>query len=200
MIGEIDEIEVWEKIHRERQWGTCPEPAMARFMMRRFGATTSPKWVLDLGCGAGAQTLWLAMHGFVVDAVDSSAAAVARAEKWVTRWAPYTSVTFHAADARGLPFHDGLFDAVVDVCTLQHVVDGQEKAINEAYRVLKSGGWLFSMMATDNHSLGAFGDMPTRPIVLNEPLPFRGCKTVESYRHTDRGLDIDHLVIEAQKE
>lgn len=199
-----DPVTIWEEIHRDRQWGTCPEPVMARFMMRRFGAAkeTRPIWVLDLGCGSGAQTLWLAMAGgFKIDAVDASPSAIARANKLVSRFCPYAMVEFQVADARQLPFEDGIFDAVLDVGCIQHVVDDQDKAIAEAFRVLRPGGWLFSMMASPEHSISAFGDMPVKTHRNAHNLVSKWAKPiiVEKYHHSDRLMTIAHWAIEAQK-
>ena len=186
---------------------------MARFMMRRFGSVLPRPRVLDLGCGAGAQTLWLAMNSFVVDAVDASPAAVKRAKELVNRWVPFNGALFHVADARHLPFGDGIFDAVVDVCTIQHVVDDQEKAVAEAFRALKPGGWLFSMMASTDHSITAFGGMSAKAhggsSIDSLFRRYSNChiiasasewRFIEEYQRSARAMMIAHWIVEAQKE
>lgn len=48
--------------------------------MREVG-TLTPGTALDVGCGEGADAIWLARQGWVVDALDVSAKALARAEQ-----------------------------------------------------------------------------------------------------------------------
>src|SRR5258706_4695826 len=77
-------IQMWDDLHRQVQWGTCPEPAVARWAMRRWGGRDKDAkgsvHLLEVGCGVGAMSFWLANNGFLVDAIDASAEAIQRAE------------------------------------------------------------------------------------------------------------------------
>ncbi|WP_030670935.1 class I SAM-dependent methyltransferase [Streptomyces sp. NRRL B-1347] len=64
----------WERIHRARGgWGTRVNPLLAE-----VAAPLRPGAALDLGCGPGGDSIWLAQQGWHVTAVDISATAVQR--------------------------------------------------------------------------------------------------------------------------
>lgn len=88
-----------------------------RFWSGRVNATTAavvadlaPGAVLEIGCGEGADAVWLAEHGWTVTAVDVSETAVARGAAAAA--ARGLAIDFRAVDAVGeLP--EGEFDLVV---------------------------------------------------------------------------------------
>ncbi|MEU1885979.1 class I SAM-dependent methyltransferase [Micromonospora sp. WMMD987] len=103
----------WQQTHGDRPGsmaGNPPNPYLARET-----ADLAPGTALDAGCGAGAEAIWLAAHGWRVTAADISADALARAAeraaggpaeavRWVeadlTVWEPDTRfdlVTTHYA-------------------------------------------------------------------------------------------------------
>src|SRR6187401_2080196 len=57
-------------------WSGQPNEALVREV-----GTLTPGTALDVGCGEGADAIWLAQQGWVVDALDVSAKALARAEQ-----------------------------------------------------------------------------------------------------------------------
>ena len=57
-------------------WSGHPNEALVREV-----GTLTPGTALDVGCGEGADAIWLAQQGWVVDALDVSAKALARAEQ-----------------------------------------------------------------------------------------------------------------------
>jgi malonyl-CoA O-methyltransferase len=92
--------------------------------------------VLDLGCGTGRHTVWLAERGAHVTAVDFSEGMLAEA-----RGKPGAElVRFVAHDLHDrLPFADGAFDLVVSGLVLEHLGD-LPIFFQEARRVLKPDG------------------------------------------------------------
>lgn len=128
-----------------------PCSCMARYAARIFAAYGCRR-VLDLACGNGRDTLYLAGRGFVVTGVDLAVGAVARLrEKGYVRCL--------VADARCLPFSSGIFDAVyafglLHVFTIDARVQ-RMKVMEEVYRVLKPGGLaLFTALWTDQPGCG----------------------------------------------
>jgi ubiquinone/menaquinone biosynthesis C-methylase UbiE len=95
---------------------------------------------LEVGCGTGAVTRVLAEVPGVREVIglDPSPVFVDQARK-LSEGLPRLS--FHTGDGRAVPFADASFDAVIFHTTLCHVPN-PEKALHEARRVLRDGGWL----------------------------------------------------------
>ena len=90
---------------------------------------------LDVACGAGYVAAAARDQGAGAIGVDFSAAQVRLAEQ------TYPGIRFIEGDAEALPFADGEFDAVLNAFGLPHLPN-PDKAMTEAYRVLKPGGRL----------------------------------------------------------
>ncbi len=119
--------------------------------------------VLEVGCGTGAVSRVLAARPGVaaVVGVDPSPGLLARAR---TLAADLGNLSFQVADGRALPFGDAEFDAVVFHTTLCHVPE-PERALAEAHRVLRPGGWLAVFD----------GDYSTITLALGEADPLQAC-------------------------
>ena len=91
--------------------------------------------VLDLACGPGIVTAAAADRGAEAAGLDFSPAMLALAR------AANPSLHFHEGDAEALPFADGAFDAVVSNFGIHHI-PRPERALAEAFRVLRPGGTL----------------------------------------------------------
>ena len=94
------------------------------------------KTVLDIGCGIGS--IEERLRDLELTGLDSSEAMLAEARK-------RSGKTFVSGVATKLPFPDASFDAVFMITTLEFLTD-YKKAIDEASRVLVSGGKLIVLM------------------------------------------------------
>jgi len=92
------------------------------------------KRVLDLGAGTGRMIHHLRNLGATVVAVDVSEKMLERLKK------RYADVECHVADVENLPFEDESFDLVLAAFLIVHLGD-LTTAFDEAYRVLKPGGY-----------------------------------------------------------
>jgi len=99
---------------------------------------------LEIGCGAGRLTKWLAEYFERVHAVDISKDVVDIARRHV----PDDSVTFHVTDGLALPLPDSTVSAVLSTFVFQHF---DSPAIAREYlveigRVMRPGGSLMIQM------------------------------------------------------
>ncbi len=97
--------------------------------------------IYDIGGGIGKYSGWLAENGHNVTMIELAPAAVEYAVNHMK--APYTAKT---GDARSLELHDKSADVVLLMGPLYHLKnkDDRNKALSEAYRVLKKDGLLIA--------------------------------------------------------
>jgi SAM-dependent methyltransferase len=113
-----------------------PLPALEEPRMKDAIGDVNGLAVLDIGCGTGRHTTWLAAAGAAVTAIDFSEGMLAEARRKP-----------HAAEAnfllhdlhQPLPFSTGKFDLVISGLVLEHIRDLQPFFV-EARRVTRSGG------------------------------------------------------------
>ena len=105
-------------------------------------------YVLDVGCGVGATPSYLAREiGCRVVGVDITPEMIERARARVEREGVADRVELRVADARVLPFEDGLFDAVICESVIAFLEDRQ-RAVDEFVRVTRPGGTIGLTEAT----------------------------------------------------
>jgi SAM-dependent methyltransferase len=139
--------ERWKSADGRAEW-LDPEP----FVMDFAGAVSDPgrKRALDLGCGVGRHTLFLAAHGFETYAIDGSDAGIAHLTEQASRRA--LAVQASVGMMTALPYPDGYFDYVLSFNVIYHgdpVVVGATVA--EIRRVLKPGGAYQGTMLSKRH-------------------------------------------------
>ena len=94
---------------------------------------------LDICCGAGTNTVYLAEKGFDVMGIDISPTAIGYAEKKAAH--ADVQVSFMVQDFLELPFEDEEFDFVFDMGCFHHVKpEDRATFINGVHRVLKKRG------------------------------------------------------------
>ena len=120
------------------------EEARTREIIERF-APPPPATAIDVGGAAGAYALWLAHQGYSVQLVDAVPRLVAEAERRSAA-AERPLVSCRVGDARNLDIPAHTADLVLLLGPLYHLTDANDRAraLSEAARVLKRGGWLFA--------------------------------------------------------
>ena len=101
-----------------------------------------PSTILDLGCGIGGSSLYLAEKlGAQVTGISLSPVQIKRARERALNQGLANQVTFEVANALEMPFADQSFDWVWSLESGEHMPD-KAKFLQECYRVLKPGGRL----------------------------------------------------------
>jgi SAM-dependent methyltransferase len=147
---------IWESIFRSRDWGRYPPEEVVRFVARHYFGVPDRAAVrmLDLGCGPGTGTSWLiAREGFALAGIDASPTAIGKARERFA--AERLQADFRIGVIDQLPWQAASFDAVIDiVCLACNAEKETALIIDEIYRVLKPGGWHFSLTP----KAGCWGD------------------------------------------
>lgn len=106
-----------------------------------LAAELSPGRALDLGCGYGRASIYLAQQGWWVDGVDFVPQAVAEAQRRATAVRMADRVQFHAASVAELGFLTEPYDLAIDVGCL-HALSEIQQAGYAAHlrRLLRPGG------------------------------------------------------------
>ena len=140
--------EIWQEEHLKESTftrihsGKPSQPVIdfAQFL-KDSGLVLNETKVLDIGCGKGRNTLYLASLGFQALGVDfiEEAVRVARVRVEQTQ----NSAQFEVVDlTKGWPYPDASFQAVIDCnATVDIPNPGRTMVVNEAYRVLSDGGY-----------------------------------------------------------
>jgi SAM-dependent methyltransferase len=130
--------------HRLEQGAFQLEEARTRELIQRF-APPPPATVLDVGGAGGAYALWLADAGYTVHLVDLVPRLVAEAARR-SGAARRPLASSRQGDARALDAPDAAADIVLLLGPLYHLTEARDRAraLREAARVLRPGGWLFA--------------------------------------------------------
>jgi ubiquinone/menaquinone biosynthesis C-methylase UbiE len=138
---EAERYESWYETARGRRASSGEKHLLGRFL----GAFPSARSVLDLGCGTGHFTTWLAQRGLAPIGLDRSPAMLAV----LRRSLPQCPVL--VADAHSLPLRDRAVDLALFVTTLEFLEDPR-LALSEATRVARQG---VLVLALNRCSVGA---------------------------------------------
>ncbi len=135
----------WEKIFSERAWGKYPCEEVIRITAQNFYKFKNRKYIkfLDLGCGGGATTWYLAKEGFDVYGIDGSPSAIKQTYNYLQK--ENLKATLKVSDFVHIDFENNTFDAVYDLGAIQHnKMNDIKKIYKEIVRVLKPKGLFFS--------------------------------------------------------
>ena len=103
---------------------------------------TTPQNILDVGCGIGGSSLYLAnKFAAEVTGITLSPIQVSRARERAISAGLESRVNFQLANALTMPFADNSFDLVWSLESGEHMPD-KEQFLAECYRVLKPQGKL----------------------------------------------------------
>lgn len=126
-INKIDISNAFNKNSREGQ-----------FILKQLPKNLRGKVILDIGCGLGESTVFLAKRGGKVTGIDISSKALNVGRKLAKLHKVSRLTNFKIGDIQKLPDKSASIDIVIGKAVLHHV--DLKKAITEVERVLKPGG------------------------------------------------------------
>ncbi len=161
-----DKTGTWDEIYKKKgavQAGASEQVTHLVPVLRDEGVER----IIDLGCGTGRHTLYLAQEGFYAVGLDSSAAALREAQAAARGM---DNVEFVNSDASQIPYEDGFFDAALSIHIVQHMKERQRKrAISALERTLKEGGLLFLRTISRTHPFYGKGEEIEPHTFINTP-------------------------------
>lgn len=143
--------QAWENEYKSPQLVTKkaePQSDVLRFfkyLKKEAKIDLQGLYILDLGCGAGRNSNYLAQLGNAVAGIDISKTAIALAESRARAMKISSQVSYIVGDmGADYPFPDEYFDLILDI-TSSNSLNEKERSnyIKEVYRVLKKDGYLF---------------------------------------------------------
>lgn len=151
-------------------WGELERVRTQAILSRHLPA--APAHIFDIGGGAGVYAFPLAEQGYAVHLVDPVELHLEQARARAAE-SGVALASVRRGDARQLDIPANSADAVLMLGPLYHLVEREdrERALREAYRILKPGGMVFaagiSRFASllDGMSRGFFQDPEFRKIV-----------------------------------
>jgi len=134
--------------------------------------------VVDLGCGPGVHSTFLARHGMKVVGVDRSGAALVKARQLAGFYD--AEVDFVAGDILDVPLPDGSADVVHDSFVYHNVrPEARARYVSEVARLVRPGGLLVMTEFSDRMSPGTG---PIRLTADDMTLPWAESFSVEELR------------------
>jgi SAM-dependent methyltransferase len=107
--------------------------------------------VLDAGCGAGRNLVYLLRSGYEVFGADADPEAIESVRMLAATLAPHLpGANFRVEPVEEMSFPDAFADVVLSSAVLHFARDDRqfESMIRDMWRVLKPGGMLFSRLAS----------------------------------------------------
>lgn len=130
----------WESKHQEQFPVRQPEQGVVDFV--QFLPHQLPLNALDAGCGRGRNANYLSQQGFKVFGCDLSWLAIKIAKSRIPQQTK--TIFYQVSDLTHLPYPDNCFGAAICVHVLPyHLKADLCASIDELWRVLRPGGWLY---------------------------------------------------------
>jgi len=146
----------WDRVYREYPLEELPwelgRPREVLVSVIESGRV-KPGKALDICCGAGTNTVYMALKGFNVTGLDISSQAI-RYARHKAREAG-VKIRFVVGNALDFPFEDEEFDFVFDMGCFHHIIiEDREKFIQGLCRILKrdTGQYLLVCFSDRNGS------------------------------------------------
>lgn len=137
--GFDDAREFWDKRYAPDEYIFGVEPNA--FLLQHQSHFRAGMRVLDLACGEGRNSVWLASLGCAVTGIDLSPRALDKARQLAR--ARHVAPEFIEADVRSVAWAESDYDAVLTIFVQFAAPEGRERVFHGIQRTLKPNGLLF---------------------------------------------------------
>jgi len=144
----------WERIYQQRGDLNLRILPKVKRAAKTFKEKKYQK-ILDLGCGTGKHSIFLAAEGFQVYATDISETGL-KITREKAESLGLNNISIKRHDMKEIPFDDSFFDAVICTWTIYHGTLAEITAtFGEIYRVLRQNGtFITDFLSPDDYSYG----------------------------------------------
>lgn len=162
---------MWEKLHKEARFRPkYPSELVVQFIFRNFKRDGNEK-VLDLGCGAGRHTIFMANENIIPYGVDISKKGVKHTKDMLKNCGfEGFNNNIKCGDFSQLEFKDDFFDGIICYGVLYYSKkEDIKKAVDEIYRVLqKDGKALVVVRNTEDYRFRKGKKIEENTFIINE--------------------------------
>ncbi|MDF5731913.1 MAG: bifunctional 2-polyprenyl-6-hydroxyphenol methylase/3-demethylubiquinol 3-O-methyltransferase UbiG [Rhizonema sp. PD38] len=149
-------------------------------LLKEYGISRSHK-IVEIGCGGGILSEYIARQGFNVTGIDISEGAIEVAKQHALL--DNIEIEYQTGSVYQLSFPNNSFDVVVSSDFLEHIED-LDKAISEMSRILKSGGiFVFDTIARNEEAVKHYMSLETIGVIpagTHDPLLFVNPEELET--------------------
>ncbi|MBP5177090.1 MAG: class I SAM-dependent methyltransferase [Clostridia bacterium] len=164
----------WSTVEKDNACWLSPSKEL--YYLAEIWKQKGYKKFLDMGCGMGRNSVFMAKNGFDVYAFDLSDESVKRTEENAKKSG--VSVNVCVADMLCMPYADGSFDCLFAMYVISHTdTAGFIKVVGEMERVLKPGGEAYFTVLDIEAPVLKNGDnevIDAHTVVFNEDGPEKG--------------------------
>ncbi len=141
--------DIWENLYLW-QYNTTQKT------LNHFKVSITKKSVLDIGCGTGGKSAYLASLDNNVIGIDINPHSIAHAKRLIKKHHPhvFNKVDFKVDNAYALSLPDNSVDIIFMDDVWEHI-DKPSRALKEAIRVVKPGGYILIAFPPLNHPWAA---------------------------------------------
>jgi len=177
--AEVD-MRQWDKIFKQRgKVFTKPQEDLPRIV--KLFKKKNVRKILDLGCGSGRHTVYLAKRNFEVYGIDITSKGIQIAKNWLKKEKLEAKLRVDNIYKK-LPYPNNFFDALISTQVLHHNnISNIRKLIKEIERILKPGGLIFITVS----KRGPKKDIPKEKLWK---IKFIAPRTFIPLNHDEKGL------------
>ncbi len=148
------------------------DPSHVLLLFEKLLQIRDMKAALDVGCGNGRNSVYLASLGLGVEGIDFSTVALQAAKSLAKERGVADRTHFLEADVLdNLPYPSSSFDLCLDLYVFPHFIDERAKRhyVQELYRVTKQGGYAISaVFELRDEYYGSMATSKHEPIIVRD--------------------------------